>query len=221
MFRSRQIGARGWGGGADDARAARAWTSGGRLDCMITHHLLAEARFAATPNIGGPLVNPVAIILHYTAGASLSSAVAWLTDKRARASAHLVVGKDGTVVQLAPFNRVTWHAGESKLGDLVGMNKYAIGIELDNAGPVVPTAVPGEYRSPITGGIYRSPDVFNGPHKHGGAWRHWVKYPPVQIIRVKALVAELRRAYPSIKDVVGHDDVSPGRKWDPGPGWPG
>ena len=35
-----------------------------------------------------------------------------------------------------------------------------------------------------------------------------------------AIVAALREAYPTIQEVVGHDDISPGRKVDPGPAFP-
>lgn len=45
-----------------------------------------------------------------------------------------------------------------------------------------------------------------------------VPYEPVQYVRLAALILALRRAYPSLAaaDVVGHSDVAPGRKTDPG-----
>lgn len=44
------------------------------------------------------------------------------------------------------------------------------------------------------------------------------QYEPVQYERLAALVRELRRAYPSLKDadIVGHSNIAPGRKTDPG-----
>ena len=44
------------------------------------------------------------------------------------------------------------------------------------------------------------------------------QYEPVQYERRAALVRELRRAYPSLKDadIVGHSNIAPGRKTDPG-----
>jgi len=41
-------------------------------------------------------------------------------------------------------------------------------------------------------------------------------FEPVQYVRLVGLIAELRERYP-IEAVVGHSDIAPGRKTDPGP----
>ena len=84
---------------------------------LIKDHLLSgeNVRNEATPNHGGPIV-PQYLIIHYTAGRSAESSVRHFQDPAARASAHLVIGRDGRIWQLVPFNRVAWHAGVSAWG---------------------------------------------------------------------------------------------------------
>ena len=49
-------------------------------------------------------------------------------------SAHLVISRTGEITQLVSFNLIAWHAGFSFWEDFVSMNRYSIGIELDNDG---------------------------------------------------------------------------------------
>ena len=44
-----------------------------------------------------------------------------------------------------------------------------------------------------------------------------VPYAPLQYERLASLLVALKRRYPSIAATVGHSDVAPGRKTDPGP----
>ena len=46
-------------------------------------------------------------------------------------SAHVLIRRDGLVVQFVPFNRRAWHAGESAFRGAPGCNDYSIGIELE------------------------------------------------------------------------------------------
>ena len=73
-----------------------------------------------SPNQGGLFAAgaPDTLVLHFTAGASVSWAIAALCDSQPahRVSAHLVVGRDGTVTQLLPFDTIAWHAGHSAWG---------------------------------------------------------------------------------------------------------
>jgi len=46
-------------------------------------------------------------------------------------SAHLLLRRDGEVVQFVPFARRAWHAGESSFRGRSRCNDYSIGIELE------------------------------------------------------------------------------------------
>jgi hypothetical protein len=104
--------------------------------------------FKASPNRGGSFAHglPDTLVVHFTAGRSAESSVRWLTDKRAKASAHVVIGEDGAITQLVPFNVVAWHAGTSKWKAREGLNRYSIGIELDNPGAPGPSGARGSAR---------------------------------------------------------------------------
>ena len=46
-------------------------------------------------------------------------------------SAHLLIRRDGEVVQFVPFTQRAWHAGESAFRGRTRCNDYSIGIELE------------------------------------------------------------------------------------------
>ena len=48
-----------------------------------------------------------------------------------RVSSHLLIRRDGLVVQYVPFNRKAWHAGASSFAGRPECNEYSIGIELE------------------------------------------------------------------------------------------
>ena len=50
--------------------------------------------------------------------------------KDVRVSAHLVIGRQGEVYQLVPFDKRAWHAGESEFDGRSRCNDFSIGIEL-------------------------------------------------------------------------------------------
>lgn len=184
----------------------------------------APVRFQQTPNIGAKLSGPRLIVMHYTAGRGAQQSADWLCNRKAKASAHLVIGADGGIIQLAGFDRVTWHAGRSEWeldGKLVtGINAHSIGIELDNPGPLQKTAAGW---ATYFGKRWPAADVVIDRHKHaapGSAPRGWAAYPEAQILAAYVACEALIDAYPTLQDVVGHDDVAPGRKTDPGPAFP-
>ncbi len=96
-------------------------------------------------------------------------------------STHVLIRRDGELVQYVPFTRRAWHAGQSCYEGRGACNDYAIGIELEG--------------------------------------QDEVPYTDIQYRRLAELVGILRRAFPAIRAdaIVGHSDIAPGRKTDPGP----
>ena len=86
-----------------------------------------------SPNKGGALA-PTLLVIHYTGSPSFEGAMRTLCDGRAanRVSAHVLIGEDGKVVQLVPFNRVAWHAGVSEWRGRKGCNGFSVGVEMLN-----------------------------------------------------------------------------------------
>lgn len=118
---------------------------------------------------------------------SLEGTVAWFRNKASQVSAHYVVGRDGTVVQMVHDNDTAWHAGRSSMqpqlpdGDPKkesNVNQFAIGIELV------------------------------GTNDSG--------FTDTQMASFYSLLEVLVRTYQIPPErVVGHSAVSPGRKIDP------
>ncbi len=182
------------------------------------HRLVGPmVNFRQTPNVGGVL-RPRFVVMHYTAGRNLESSVESLCCKKPQgnASAHLVLGRDGAIVQLAPFNTVTWHAGVSQWAGLDGLNHHAIGIEMDNAGQLHSE---GDQFVSWFGKTYPAAEVLLAEHRFGGGVKPWHTYTEAQITRALEL-CELLVAHYGLEDVLGHEDIARGRKSDPGPAFP-
>jgi N-acetylmuramoyl-L-alanine amidase len=174
-----------------------------------------EVELRETPNRGGT-IEPRFLVFHYTAGRSASGSATWLCDTAARASAHAVVARDGRVIQLAPFNIKTWHAGISAWKGLSGLNSHSVGIEMDNAGRL--TQVGSSYRAWFQK-VYPEEEVIYARHKHESELTFWHAYTEIQIDRAVELATLLFDEY-GLEDVVGHEDIAPERKKDPGPAFP-
>lgn len=186
---------------------------------IINHRLFQDDGtpfpFIATPNMGGELKASY-LVMHYTAGPSADHSIKWLINPTAKASAHLVIGRDGSVTQLVPFNRVAWHAGQSSWQGLVGMNQYSIGIEMDNAGTL--NKVGDQYQAWF-GTSYPADQVIEATHKSEKVKRAWHLYTPEQLFAALEVGSLIVQTY-GLKDVIGHEDIAPRRKFDPGPAFP-
>jgi N-acetylmuramoyl-L-alanine amidase len=157
------------------------------------------------------------ILAHWTGGPTLDGAVNWLTSPQAKASAHLVIGRDGALAQLVSLARRAWHAGESKwnAGDTayVGLNNYSIGLEFVNLGRLRKTEA-GVFVS-STGRVVGANDVIQSDD---GKFYH--AYSEQQIETGELLMLAIQEFFPDLIDVIGHNDVAPKRKIDPGPEFP-
>lgn len=173
--------------------------------------------FTATPN-QGPVgsVRPLYLIMHYTAGPTAAGAINWLANSQAQASAHLVIDRNGQVTQMVAFNRRAWHAGVSRWQELESMNSYSIGIELVNAGKLKKV---GNRWENWAGNVIPAAEVEEATHKHETSSAGWQVYPTVQIEAALDVALALHATYRFL-DVLGHEDVSRGRKVDPGPAFP-
>ena len=156
------------------------------------------------------LGEPDMIILHYTAGTSAESSAKFLVRPDVKASAHVVIGRDGQVIQLVPFNIEAWHAGKSSYRGRNELNHYSIGIELDNLGKL---RLSGGMFVAECGRIVPAEDVF--AYESEGKLTYWHRYTRMQVQTLAKICSVLEEYYP-IKDVVGHSAVT-NRKIDPGP----
>ncbi len=130
------------------------------------------------------------VVLHYTS-ASLERSLALLTH--GEVSSHYLIGDGpGTIYQLVDENRRAWHAGESQWQGRTWLNSSSIGIEIVNPG---------------------FDDTPNG--------RVWYPYSEAQIQSLIALLKDIvKRNHIEPRHIIGHSDIAPLRKLDPGPMFP-
>ncbi len=153
------------------------------------------------------------IVIHYTANGSIEDTIAWFQNPVNKVSAHYVIGLDGRIVRMVQDAKKAYHAGVSQWNGRTGVNEFSIGIELVNWGPVKLRngaffAWPSDYSHPYKGDM---PVLIES--------EYWQPYPEPQLIALEQLVQLLCEEYP-IQWVVGHNEIAPERKIDPGPAFP-
>ena len=130
------------------------------------------------------------LILHFT-HVDFPTSLKLLTE--GEVSSHYLVNNDPpTIYHLVEENRRAYHAGISYWKGATQLNASSIGIEIVNRG----------YDDTPSG-------------------RVWYDYPQAQIDAVIALVKKIVKEH-EIKPehILGHSDIAPGRKVDPGPRFP-
>lgn len=182
---------------------------------IVDHHL-KKAKFVAANAFGGAIAGPTLIVLHDTANrAQPGETVRWFSSKQCKTSAHFVVERDGKIVQMVACDRKAFHAGVSSFKGRPSCNAFAIGIEIDNPGKLTRDGRAWFHKKGEPGyeGIQH---VKTKAHGDG----YWLPYTEAQIHAVTELCDALCEAYPSIKDISTHWEISPGRKVDTNPLFP-
>lgn len=177
-------------------------------------HWLDSAIHEVIPG-GSPMSVRRCAVVHFTAGATALSSIAWWRKPAAKGtSAHIVIDRDGKIFQCRPFNKTAGHAGISRWQDPTtkvlykGLNSCSIGIELANAGDDVELAR-----------RWTSLPLTRAKHRNESVVKEWETYPPAQLSACAKLLAELTDHY-DLDDITGHDCIAPERKVDPGPAFP-
>lgn len=166
----------------------------------IIDHKLSEARWVPSQNYNErPDSNPINMLVVHNislppnefGGAYIEAFFSNGLDSTAhpyfeeikdlKVSSHLLIKRDGEVVQFVPFNKRAWHAGVSEYCGKTNCNDFSIGVELEGADHI-----------PYTQEQYdKLADVTKCLCQH---------YPQITLDRI-----------------VGHCDIAPERKTDPGP----
>lgn len=142
---------------------------------------------------------PSYIILHYTGTDTADEAARRFCDPApsdgyGRLSCHYMIDEAGEVIQFVEETARAWHAGKSYWRGIEDMNSASIGIEIWNQG-----------------------------HRFGGGGQA-EKLPDFLAVQIDQLV-ELLREIVARHDIpphhiLGHSDIAPGRKIDPGEHFP-
>jgi len=98
----------------------------------VPSHTGAASRWVPSPNFDER--RPNLVIIHHTSDNTVAEALRTLTTLERKVSAHYLIGRDGTVLQLVDESARAWHAGKSWWGGHTDINSASLGIELDNNG---------------------------------------------------------------------------------------
>lgn len=152
------------------------------------------------------------LVVHFTS-VDFARSMRMLTERTGRpVSAHYLVPENGdpsyprqrlSVYRLVDEERRAWHAGRSHWNGDDALNASSIGIEIVNRSACSPVPLGNEPEPPEDRCEFHDFDA-------------------EQIDLVIELVLDILERYPRIDpvDIVGHSDIAPDRRLDPGPKFP-
>ena len=127
------------------------------------------------------------LIIHYSGMQSGRVSMDRLKNPKSNVSCHYFIQRNGNIYSMVEDNKIAWHAGKSKWKNLNNLNKYSIGIEIQNKGHFI----------------------------------SYQNYPKKQISSLIRLIKILMKKYKiKKKNILGHSDIAPLRKLDPGEKFP-
>ncbi|BBB14587.1 N-acetylmuramoyl-L-alanine amidase AmiD [Candidatus Rickettsiella viridis] len=158
-----------------------------------TNNNLVIDKSHASPNVNQRIFS---LVLHYTA-LDLKSSLKALTDPNTQVSAHYLIPEQSIsgkrqIFQLVDEKERAWHAGASTWQKRINLNDSSIGIEIVNLG-------------------YSDK---NGKR----LWYPFTDYQIESVIELAKIIIARYQIHPSC--IIGHSDIAPGRKVDPGPLFP-
>ena len=165
------------------------------MSLSIKDHLIEEADYFKSPNQSDRSENIDLIVIHcislpegsfendnpkklFLNQLDFDKHDSFKSLKGLKVSAHILIERNGSLIQFVPFNKCAWHAGESTYAGRDSCNEFSIGIELK-----------GSIKEEFTSKQY---SVLND------------------------LLYTLKEEYGEM-NIVGHSEIAPNRKNDPGP----
>ena len=127
------------------------------------------------------------IIFHYTGMKNENDAIKKLTSKKSKVSSHYFIKNNGEILSLVPDVYVAWHSGVSSWKKYKFINKYSIGIEINNKG-------------------------------HEFKYKNFNKEQINSVIKLSKYLIKKYKIKSNF--ILGHSDISPERKKDPGEKFP-
>ena len=127
------------------------------------------------------------LIFHYTGMKKEFDAINKLTNFKSDVSCHYFIKNNGETSVMVPDLYVAWHAGKSRWKHYKSLNKYSIGIEINNPG-------------------------------HDYNYKKFSKKQIQSLIKLSKIL--IKKYKIDSKNVLGHSDIAPERKKDPGEKFP-